>query len=85
MTRDELVENLKGWLGEEGKKFFTGVKKEHGELCAVWMEGGIPHPVHLREGMQVRNWLRTQEHCKNWDSHELDNNWSRLVEDALQI
>lgn len=84
-SEKEVIENLKKWLGKDGKEFFTEVKKEHGTLNAVLMENGIPHPVHLREGMQVRNFLRTQEFCNDWNSHDFDDNWIRLVEESLDI
>jgi hypothetical protein len=64
---DILALKVRLWLGEEGKQFFTRVKNEHGTFNAVWMdgaksvhEGGIPHPVHLREGMQLRNFIHGQ-------------------------
>lgn len=43
----------------------------------------LPHPVHFREGMQVRNHLRTLDPCQNWSSHELDNCWTAVVERAI--
>jgi hypothetical protein len=81
--RAELIQKLKRWLGEDGLSFFSDVKKKHGKIDAVWSEGAIPHSVHFNEGMQVRNWLRTQRYCKNWDCHDYDNNWVELVEEAM--
>jgi len=81
MKRKELVEKLREWLGADGIKFFSEIKEEHGEIAAVWMDGKIPHPVHFREGMQVRNFLR--QHV-NWDCHKLDNTWESLVEEAIK-
>lgn len=40
---------------------------------------GIPHPVHFREGMAVRNFLRAQPECENWDAHDLDDTWCFIV------
>lgn len=45
----------------------------------------IPHPVHFREGMQVRNFLRTLSECKDWTSHDLDDRWEGLVERAIDV
>jgi len=81
---DSLIERLSTWLGEEGKEFFQWCIKEHGEVSCVYEENGLPHPVHFREGMQVRNWLRQQPECEGWDSHKLDNEWAKLVESAIK-
>lgn len=84
LCRMTLVSRLKTWLGDSGVTFFSKVKKEHGSLNAVWMEGRIPHPVHLREGMTVRNWLRDQPECKDWDAMRLDDEWEQLVLKAIE-
>jgi len=44
---------------------------------------GIPHPVHFREGMQVRNFLRTI-FGDTWTAHDYDNRWAELIEDAIR-
>lgn len=82
MNRKELVEKLREWLGEDGINFFLSLQEKHGEDfgTAVWMEGRIPHPVHFREGMQVRNFLR--QHV-DWDAIRLDEEWSDLVREAI--
>lgn len=46
---------------------------------------GIPHTVHFREGMAVRNFLRGLEFCKDWTSYQLDDRWSEVVLAALQL
>ena len=85
------VAKLRKWLGDDGRDFFTELKKNFGNIgTAILFEGkkvmgGIPHPVHFREGMQVRNFLRTLPECKDWDAHDLDNNWASLVEKALGL
>ncbi len=85
MTREELIIGLRKWLGGAGVRFFTWCKTKHGEISPVYVEDGLPHPVHFREGMSVRNFLTTTEYCKNKDIHWLDNNWAILVEEALNI
>lgn len=80
IKRNELVQKLRGWLKEDGVKYFTDIKNKYGRIDAVWMEGNIPHPVHFREGMQIRNFLR--QHV-DWDAHHLDNKWVKLVEEAI--
>ncbi len=80
MERPEIVLKLRTWLGKDGIAFFSGLQKKYGRVDAIWVEGGIPHPVHFREGMQVRNFLR--QHV-DWDAHKLDNEWVGLVEEAI--
>lgn len=70
------------WLGPEGIKFFTDLFEKHGKLSVIIRDGAIPHPVHFREGMQVRNWMR-----KNTSIPEdrLDDEWEDFVIDALGL
>ena len=44
----------------------------------------IPHPIHFREGMQIRNALRGSGLCEGWDDHDLDDNWAEIVERAIE-
>ena len=81
-----LVKEVHKWLGEDGLKFFRETKENYGEVNAVYPEPGIPkipHAVHFREGMQVRNFLRSLDECKDWDAHELDNTWADIIEAAI--
>ena len=39
----------------------------------------IPHPVHFREGMWVRNRLREITNYA-WTDHEYDDRWAELIE-----
>ena len=80
----ELIEKTKTWLGKKGKKFFLSVKGKHGTLNACWSEGDIPHPVHFREGMQVRNFMRQSNMCDDWTDHDFDDNWMPLIEEVLE-
>jgi hypothetical protein len=91
---EELIKKVKKWLGEDGKNFFEGVYKNHGTLNAVYPEGevdmgwhksSIPHPVHLREGMQVRNFMRSTGLCDDWTAIDLDDNWEEVVKRALNL
>jgi hypothetical protein len=80
---DDLVNGIKEWLGKKGIAFFRGIKEKYGELNAVWMEGEIPHSVHFREGMQVRNQMRRL--CNNaYSADEYDDNWVEVVERAIK-
>ena len=48
-------------------------------------ENGIPHLVHFREGMVIRNFLRRQRFTRHWDSHRLDNEWATIIEITLKL
>lgn len=74
------------WLGSEGVKFFQDLVDKYGTVLALWNEGIIPHPVHFREGMQVRNWMRDQEEFKDklYDDHWFDNNWYKFTEECIK-
>ena len=66
----------------EGLTFFKNVMAEHGKINAVWIEDGIPHPVHFREGMQVRNKLRDLTN-NEWTAYEYDNTWADIIEECI--
>ena len=74
------------WLQPKGVEYLNNIIEEHGTLIAVWNEGGIPHPVHFREGMQIRNWMREQPEfsADKLDDHWFDNNWHKFTEGCLK-
>jgi len=75
----ELIEKTRKWLGKDGIAFFNEMKEKHGKYDAMFMEGSIPHPVHFREGMQVRNFMRQSGLCEDWDDHDFDDSWVELI------
>lgn len=79
-----VIIKLREWLGDEGLSFFKSLKEKYGELNVVYSEGGLPHPVHLREGMQIRNFLRQQNECKSWDDIDFDDNWVTIIEEVIK-
>jgi len=81
---EELKGKLRAWLGEEGSKFFSELFEEFGDLNVV-IGGDIPHPVHFREGMQVRNFLRGTGLTEDWSDHDYDDNWIPLVLETLEL
>lgn len=80
----ELIKKTKDWLGVDGHKFFNGLLKDHGRIDACFMEGSLPHPVHFREGMQIRNFMRLSNMCDDWGDHDFDDNWVELIRRALK-
>jgi len=85
---NEIVKKTKEFLGEDGLNFFKECVEKHGEISPVYMESigyiKIPHPVHFREGMQVRNFLRSTGLCNDWTDHDYDDNWTEVVEKCLK-
>lgn len=45
----------------------------------------IPHIVHFREGMAVRNFIQDTGLCNNWHDHDLDNQWVNVIKKALEL
>lgn len=75
---------LRAWLGDENVRYFRLLKSLTGSYSPVlklnMKRKGLPvHNVHMREGMQIRNWMRDQPEFKDWDSERLDNEWTTLV------
>lgn len=85
---NSIAIKVKRWLGPKGISLFRRYKRWTGTVSPVFgikENRSIPHPVHFREGMQVRNFLRTLPECRDWSSHDLDNNWAAIVDRALEI
>lgn len=78
-----LIPEIKKWLGIDGIKFFKEIKHKYGTINACWMEDGIPHSIHFREGMSVRNKLRDLTH-NSWTSHEYDDTWIEIIEECIK-
>ena len=85
LTIEEMAA-FKKWLGEEGIRYFRHLKGLKGTVVPVLgSKKGMPWPVHLREGMQIRNWLRgNTELGKKLDSVELDDCYVSILEEAIK-
>lgn len=91
---EAVVEDIRKFLGEDGIKFFRECKEKTGTVMPVitaTKEGivfgkaeGIPHPVHFREGMTIRNRMRKMAQCVDWDASDFDDNWAKAVELAIE-
>ena len=92
---DSLIEAVRLFLREDGIAQFREWAKEYGTVSPVIkietptgerLGSGappIPHPVHFREGTQIRNFMRGTGLCTGWDDHDYDNNWTKVVEAAI--
>lgn len=87
-----LLEKLKNWLGYDGLSFFCMCLEEYGTISPVFINKikckrntfVMPHSVHFNEGMSVRNFMRSTNLCLDWNDHDYDNHWSKLVEEAIK-
>lgn len=79
----KLVADVREWLGEDGLAFFRQNLEEHGTVSPLLKDGPIPHPVHFREGMTVRNKLRDLTN-NSWTDHEYDDRWKTVIERAIR-
>lgn len=86
---DELVAKVFDWLGEENIRWFRHIKNLKGSVNCVlklnFKKKHIPaHPIHLREGMQIRNFMRGQGDCIGWSAHDFDNEWENVINKCIE-
>lgn len=84
----DLIKRLGAWLGPENIRYFKHIKGLKGSVNTVLKLNpkkhiGPGHPIHFREGMQIRNWLRTQPETSGWNDADFDNHWAHAVELAI--
>lgn len=83
---EEFYSDFLKWLGDDGIKFFKHILEKYSKVDAIWMEeGNIPHIVHFREGMQVRNKMRSSGYFENYTDHDFDNNWAKIIVEAIRL
>ena len=81
---------FKKWLGEEGIRYFRHLLGLKGTVVPVLKlnkekNAGVPaYPIHLREGMQIRNWLRGNTELWILNSIELDDCYVEILEEAIR-
>lgn len=83
-----LIQRLGAWIGPENIRYFKHIKGLKGSVNTVlklnFKRKHMPgHPTHFREGMQIRNWLRTQPETSTWNDADFDRNWAPAVELAI--
>lgn len=90
LTQEEMTA-FKKWLGDDGIRYFRHLLGLKGTVVPVLKlnkekNAGVPvWPVHLREGMQIRNWLRENtELGRKLYSIELDDCYAEILEEAIQ-
>jgi hypothetical protein len=93
----DFIGYLLEWLGYDGVAFFQMCMDAYNTVSPIWQEGKpdkpytmrAPHPVHFREGVQVRNAMR-RIHKKMGlgvygGRHFYDDNWQSAVQAALKM
>lgn len=86
---ESLIDKVYEWIGEENVRYFKHLKGLTGTVSPVlklnMKRKFIPvHPVHLREGMQIRNFMRSQPECENWNGNDFDENWIKVIESCIE-
>lgn len=66
-----IIDKVGNWLGKENVRWFGHIKGLKGRVNTVlrlnYAKKHMPaHPIHLREGMQIRNYMRGLPECNGW-------------------
>ena len=89
MINQQHIDALRKYLGEENLRYFKHLKGLKGCVFPVlrlnFNRKHIPfHPVGLREGMQIRNWMRGKfPEFRNLNQNKIEKLAERLVEKAI--
>ena len=89
MITKQHIESLKKYLGEENLRYFRHLKGLKGSVFPIlklnYKRKGIPiHPVGLREGMQIRNWMRENfKEFNEMSQNKIEKYAKELVEKAV--
>ncbi len=75
----DMILGLTKFIGPDGISDFKIYLDKYDTVSPVYMCGGMPHPVHFREGMQIRNFMRSCDFCNGWTDHEFDDNWQNAI------
>ena len=84
------IDAIKQYLGDENLRYFRHLKGLKGEVFPTLRLNQkkklIPvHSVYLREGMQIRNWMRRVFiEFRNINMEEMDKLSVKLVESAIK-
>ncbi|MDC2194977.1 hypothetical protein PO081_16980 [Bacteroides thetaiotaomicron] len=89
MITQQHIDALRKYLGEENLRYFRHLKGLKGSVFPVlrlnFKRKHIPaHPVGLREGMQIRNWMRANfPEFRNISQNKIEKYAEELVEKAI--
>ena len=89
MIEQQHVDSVRKYLGEENLRYFRHLKGLKGNVFPIlklnYHKKGIPfHPVGLREGMQIRNWMRINfPEFRKLSQNEIENLSEELINKAI--
>lgn len=89
MITQQHIDALRKYLGEENLRYFLHLKGLKGSVFPIlrlnFKRKHIPvHPVGLREGMQIRNWMRANfPEFRNISQNKIEKYAEELVEKAI--
>lgn len=87
---EKYVQELKKWLGKDNIRYFKHLKGLTGEVFPVlklnFDKKGLPaHPVAWREGMQIRNYLRSHFiELNEMEGNKLDDLTIQIMEKVIK-
>jgi hypothetical protein len=84
----KALSQIRNYLGSDGIRFFSHLKGLTGTVSPVLRlnprrKGGLTsHPVHLREGRDIRNYMRGLSEFSGFDYDEV---WAEVVDLAISV
>jgi hypothetical protein len=84
-----IIDAVGKWLGEEGIRYFAHIKGLKSTVNCIlklnYARKRMPfHPVYLREGMQIRNFMRSLPDCDRWSFHDFDQGWVQVLDILIE-
>lgn len=89
MIEQQHVDSARKYPGEENPRYFRHLKGLKGNVFPIlklnYHKKGVPfHPVGLREGMQIRNWMRINfPEFRKLSQNEIENLSEELINKAI--
>jgi hypothetical protein len=83
-----VIDKVKSFLDYDGYAFFLMCKEEYRTVSPTWVEGKgrnkTTHSVQLREGMEVKNFMRGLGLLNDWTDKDFDKGWIKAIEIILE-
>lgn len=85
---NEQMEKFRKLLTPQGTEHLRCIRDSYGDgyklsVMIPTKTKKIPHHVHFREGIAIRNFLREVTDCA-WTDYEYDDNWERVTLEAIK-
>lgn len=89
---DDIIFNVRNWLGYSGILHFQTIKELNGTVNAIWMEPieldnvfqFVPRNVAVQEGKKLRDFLKTLELCSDWEKDDFEKEWVWVLEQSIR-